>query len=78
MNEPNEGSGWNALKVLGFIVGLLGLVGFGVCGLCGLAISGGDGEIILLGVLGLAIAGLFLWMMIAIFRAVNRSKQPPP
>jgi hypothetical protein len=70
--ESGEGSGWTFLKVVGVIFGLLGVAGFGLCSLCGFVISGGDGDIVLLALLGAGLAFLFGWLVVAIFRRARR------
>ena len=83
MNEPGGDSegGWSVGKVLGLIVGLIGMVGFGVCGLCGLAIgSFGDmgsstSFVLVLSIIGLALAALFFLLVRAMFR---RARRKPP
>lgn len=69
-----EGGGWNFLKVLGVIVGLLGVVGFGVCSLCGFALSGGESGVLLLALLGAGLCALCLWGVIAIFRRARKNR----
>jgi hypothetical protein len=67
-------SGWTPLKVIGVIVGLLGTVGFGLCSLCGFVVAGSDKDVIWLALLGAGLAGLFGWMVVAIFRAARRDR----
>jgi hypothetical protein len=72
------GGGWTPLKVIGVIVGLLGIAGFGLCSLCGFVLASGDRDILWLALLGAGIAGLFVWMVVAIFRAARRDRERGP
>ncbi len=72
----SEGGGWNFLKVLGVIVGLVGMVGFGLCSLLGFALGGIDSGVALLALLGAALSALCLWGVVAIFRSTRKSRGP--
>lgn len=63
---PSVRSGWTPLKILGMVAALVGMVGFGLCGVIGIALR--DPGTMKLGVLGLVIAGCFLWGIIVIMR----------
>lgn len=59
----NPGSGWNFLRVVGFVLALFSMVGFGVCSLCGLVISGGNTDILALVAIGTALTvGAIFWL----------------
>jgi hypothetical protein len=70
--ESGQGSGWTFLKVVGVIFGLFGVAGFGLCSLCGFVIGGGDGDIVLLALLGAGLAFLCGWLVVAIFRRARK------
>jgi len=74
MSPERGSSGWTPLKVIGVIVGLLGVVGFGFCSICGFVFAGSDRDVLWLALLGAVIAALFVWMVVAIFRAARRDR----
>jgi len=79
-DRPDEAApaGWNVLRVLGFIFGLLVMTGFGFCSLCGLAIgAGSDMEILLTFILpGLAAAALGFALARWMYVRARRPKKP--
>lgn len=63
-NYPRHpGSGWNFLRVVGFVLALFSMIGFGVCSLCGLVISGGNTDFLGFVAIGTALTvGAIFWL----------------